>query len=684
MMGLASGIAEGARLPWIAVFEADPETFYDRFIRGYAEVPPYERADAPDAARMLFGPLVAEDPARAQLGDAIIAWLNARRREPIPADRRKRGRLIREISESFEIIRALEPGEAALWVHDNRIRLMDWTSRLVESPARDARAAFLLTLAVTQPVVDGEDLTRLWMDICREAGGVLPAEYLDVGLMGLRRLSKMEHQTAEAPWLAGLAQWALVREPSDQKFAAEWLALKRVYPRQPGQWRKEIAALLRTKQYRDAEIEPPAWWACDPEMAVMSRPNAKLTDGYRSPMPDDCKALIERLQSTPYGEVAPAIETFMQAHVRFARATGINQHLIAAVHQLGTALVVTRNETACVQAEELARMALHWQPFNVLLWTLWADALEARGAVMASEIVRREHVGRVPFNVDARTQLAEMLIALDQCEEARTVVDRCFAEGLVDEATHALRVRLTAHLDGIRAARDVAALAVEELPESQVLAHYSEQLGREEKPTLIAVRYQKNPPKPVSEALTASSDADSRTVVGFRELASARALGDRLMFGHDETAIAEVRELLAEEPDFAYAQLLAVRAGIWADDSAELACVPAAFERALADEDAQVLTRLAERVPKLEALTMVARVLFGDVDAQDRIADWLAETQTDEPGPIADMRPRLRVMLGGATEADAVAAGLSVQREKVLTVLRRVNEAMIGSDLIAA
>lgn len=245
-----------------------------------------------------------------------------------PADRRKRGRLIREISESFEIIRTLEPGGVAQWLHDNRIRLLDWTSRLVQSPARDARAAFLLTLAVTQPVVDCEDLTRLWMDICREAGGALPGEYLDVGLMGLRRLPKMAHQTSEAPWLAGLAQWAMEQEPSEQEFALGWLALKRLYPRQPDKWRKEISALLRTKQYHDAEIEPPAWWSCDPQMAVMGRPNFQPADGYRSPMPDECRALIKRLQATSYGEVAPAIESFMQDHVRFARATSIGQHLV--------------------------------------------------------------------------------------------------------------------------------------------------------------------------------------------------------------------------------------------------------------------------------------------------------------------------------------------------------------------
>lgn len=680
-MGLASGIVDGARHPWIAVFEADPETSYDRFIRGYAEVPPYERADAPDAARMLFGPLAAEDPARAKLGAAITAWLNARRREPIPSDRRKRGRLIREISESFEIIRALEPGEAALWVHNNRIRLMDWTSRLVESPARDARAAFLLTLAVTQAVVDVEDLTRLWMDICREAGGVLPGEYLDVGLMGLRRLPKMAHQTAEAPWLAGLAQWAMSQEPSDQEFAAEWLALKRVYPRQPGQWRKEIAALLRTKQYRDAEIESPAWWACDPQMAVMGRPNFRPADGYRSPMPDETNALIERVETTPYDEVAAAIETFTQSHIRFARATGINQHLVEAMHRLGIALVATRDVTACDRAVGLAHLALHWQPFNAHAWTLWADALETRDAVAASEIVRREHIRRLPFNIDARTQLAEMLIALDRCEEARTIVDRCFAEGLVNEFVHVLRIRLAAHLDGIEAARDAVAEAVAEFPDAPGVADYAARLAREELPWLLAIRYLNHPIAPAAEA---ADEIGEGVIVRLQELADARTLGERLIAGPDAAAVAEVAALLAEEPDFAYAQLLAVRTGIWAGEQAELASVPAAFERALGDEDAEMLARVMERAPKLEALTLVARALFGDVDAQDRIVDWLAEAATDEPGPVAAMRPRLRVILGGATSADDVATGLSSQRDKVLTVLRRVNEALIDSDLIAA
>jgi hypothetical protein len=677
-------MAVGVRHPWIEVFEADPATAYDRFIRGYADVPPYERAEAPDAARMLFRPLAVDDPALAQLGTAVTAWLDKRRREPIPADRRLRGRLIREISESFEIIRALEPGGAAQWVHDNRIRLMDWTSRLVESPARDAREAFLLTLAVTQPVVDSDDLTRLWMDICREAGGALPREYLNVGLMGLRRLPTMEQQTSEAPWLAGLAQWAMARQPSQTEFAAEWLALKRVYPRQPHQWRQEIAALLRTAKYSQAEIQPPAWWASDPQLAVMNWRNLTFWDGHRSPMPYDCSVLIDRLQSKPYVEMAPTIEGFVNAHVRFARATGISDHLVAAMHQLGKALVATRVEAACARAEQLARLALHWQPFNAHSWSLWADGLEARGAVKASEIVRREQVRRLPFNVDARTQLSEMLIALDRCEEAQTVVDRCFAEGLVDAVVHALRIRLASHLDGIEAAREAMVEALKEFPGAQSLTYYADLLGHEEKPSLVALRYQRHPLAPDSSASAEAAYSDGGAVVRLGRLAEARALGDRLSAGADKAAVVEVAALLAEEPDFAYAQLLAVRAGIWAAEEMELASLPAAFERALKDEDAQTLVRLAKRAPRLEALTLVARALFGDVDTQHRIADWLAESTRDDPEPVAAMRLRLRVILGGATGADAVADGLSAKRDKVITVLRDVNEAMIDSDLIAA
>jgi hypothetical protein len=83
-----------------------------------------------------------------------------------------------------------------------------------------------------EPTVDANGLAPMWQDICREAGGRLPQHYLSIGLLGLRRLPKVD----EPLWLAGLAQWALAQHPSDSEFKAEWLALKPLYPRAPQSW----------------------------------------------------------------------------------------------------------------------------------------------------------------------------------------------------------------------------------------------------------------------------------------------------------------------------------------------------------------------------------------------------------------------------------------------------------------
>ena len=256
----------------------------------------------------------------------------------------------------------------------------------------------------------------------------------------------------------------------------------------------------------------------------MGKPNFLPADGYRSPMPDECRALIDRLQTTSYVEVAPAIETFIQAHVRFARATGISQHLVAAMHQLGMALVAIRDEAACIRAERLARLALHWQPFNAHAWTLWADALEARGVVAASEIVRWEQVRRLPFDVDARAQLAEMLIALDRFEEARTIVDRCFEEGLVNEVVDSLGIRLAAHLDGIEAARETAEAAVKEFPDYKLLADFKSKLVQGENLWVTSFRYQEYPLALDSNALASTGEAGDGMIIRLRDMAHARTL----------------------------------------------------------------------------------------------------------------------------------------------------------------
>jgi hypothetical protein len=238
------------RHPWLQQFEETPERAFSDLLAGYADIHPYERADAPDAAHTLFAPLDPPDPARRALAPAILGWLERQRKDPRPAARPRLQRRVREVCEAFEIIALLDVTAAAVELRRRFVFWNDWVSRLVISSARDARAEYWRMLALTLPLMTqaGEDIDRdglvpLWQQLCREAGAKLPRPYLSIGLLGLRRVPRSKDET-ELQWVSGLAQWALMRRPSDDEFEAEWLTLKPLYPRSTAHWRRLIVSLL--------------------------------------------------------------------------------------------------------------------------------------------------------------------------------------------------------------------------------------------------------------------------------------------------------------------------------------------------------------------------------------------------------------------------------------------------------
>jgi len=277
--------ADDGRHPWIAEFERSPKAAFGNLLAGYARVHPYERADAPDAVRMLFGPLSPDDRARQALGPAILEWLKERRRQPLPADPHRLQRFVREVCEAFEIVALLSVADAAVELRRGFVMWNEWTKRLILSSDRDARAEYWRMLALTQPRVaesssiEPHGLAPFWLEICAESGGRLQERYLTIGLLGLRRLPGAPLDGVETPWLAGLARWAMAQNPSDEAFLAEWRPLKQLYPRTSAQWRKQVRDVLAAKPFKDAEIEPPAWWGADPHVkgtasgAILSPPS---------------------------------------------------------------------------------------------------------------------------------------------------------------------------------------------------------------------------------------------------------------------------------------------------------------------------------------------------------------------------------------------------------------------------
>jgi tetratricopeptide (TPR) repeat protein len=416
-MSVASGGIIHGRHPWLTRFESAPENALNDLLAGYADAHPYERADAPDAALMLFGPLGSEDPTRKKLEPAILSWLERRRKEAVPAARPKLQRRVREISEAFEIIALLQLADAAIELRRRFIIWNDWAARLVVSSARDARAEYWRMLALTQPLVatGAPDIARntlmmMWQRVCREAGGRLPRHYLSIGLLGLRYL-QIPDQGSELSWVSGLAQWALCQRPSNAEFKAEWLALKPLYPRSPSRWRNIVGHLLSAPQFRDAGIYPPGWWRIDPELSSIKRGDIKL---LRSPMPEAAEQVIRELPKS-FDIVEPHIDRLVADHRSFVYATGDSRYFVRAIHVVGTALLRKMPDEPhrrAYKVQELAREGLKWEPFSTHLWSLWVQALISDGSIGEAEILGWESIRRLPTEPMPRDLLALILARL--------------------------------------------------------------------------------------------------------------------------------------------------------------------------------------------------------------------------------------------------------------------------------
>jgi len=726
-MALTATHSPGGHHPWLAEFEKAPVEAFGELLSGYAKIFPYDRADAPDAARMLFGPLPADDPLLVALDHAATSWLEQRREGPLPGERPKLQRAIREICEAFEIIALLGLADAATDLRRRFVVWNEWVARLVLSPARDARAEYWRSLALTQPLVAGASrgaeahgLEPLWYRLCRAAGGLLPKRYLDIGLLGLRRLRESE-SGSEVPWVGGLAQWALAQDPSESEFKAEWLALKALYPRSPQRWRALVARLLSTATF--AHVEPPAWWGFDTDFAQLKREiNPTHRASLQSPLPAEAHSLIARF-GEPFVNIEPRINALFERHRRFVSQTGDAQYFVRAIDAVGRALIGRAGDAPHARAGKaqlLAREGLSWKPYDTILWSLWRDALAADGLIEAAELVAWEKLHRVPTdpegynqlagllarqpkrrdeaealfrhmivlfpqNVHTRNRLAELLIVEDRISEAIAVFDGIFRAGMEDAVSYALRARLYSHEGKNELARDAVRKGLELDPTDFGLLNWQQRLDHDEPLPLKTAALDEPLPSPPA----AHEFQPDPVLEGILRSGNVRRLRFRLESPTDKAseaaALAELRQILQEDPTFAYAEILAARHGAWDGESSTLPSFAAAFEEALRAEDRAKLEQLAQLQPRLQALILVARAVLGDADAALEVEAWLrAEPVTGEAPAVstlrAGLRPILRVIEGGLSPREAFAS----HRETVVTTLHDANEASLDEDTLLA
>jgi hypothetical protein len=720
-MALTAGLMSPLNHPWLTEFSGAPVAALGDLLAGYASVFPYDRADAPDAARMLFGPFPADDPLRVELDRAVIGWLEQRRKASLSTERPRLQRAIREISEAFEIIALLELPNAAVDLRRRFVVWNEWVARLILSPARDARAQYWRTLALTQRLVaesrsglNAKGLEPLWHRICREAGGPLPKRYLDIGLLGLRSLPADQHGF-EVPWLAGLAHWALAHNPSTAEFNAEWFALKALYPRAPQRWRELISGLLSTTTF--STVKAPAWWSSDNDFRRESGPRRPTPS--QSPLPADAQALIARFHE-PFARVEPRIDALFSRHHDFVTHTGDARYFARACHVVGRALIERDGDDPhgrARKAQLLAREGLGWEPYDRFLWSLWRDALVADGKIEAAELVGWEKMKRVPADPETysevggllsqqpsrrdeaealyryaikrfpnnpffRHRLAELFLIQDRLPEATSVIDEVFSAGLPHAVTYVILARLRSFAGNQELAREAIEGGLTLDPSNEVLLGLRDRLERGEALPLKSSELQ----QPLSAASSRRDEGEDPALAAAMRSGLVRRLRFRLEAMTDAAsttnALSELRELLREEPTFAYAELLAARQGVWQAERTTLPSFAAAFEDALREEDRAKLEQLAQQQPRLNALILVARAVLGDASAAREIEEWLrAEPTTEETAVAAvlrvGLRPMLQVVDGGVSAPETFIS----HREAIVTVLHDANEASVDEDL---
>jgi hypothetical protein len=669
--------------PWLAVLEASPQQAVADLMAGYAAVFPYTRADAPDVARMLVGHLPADDPARKAMATGLFSWLEEKRFDPLPADPARLQDFVRQVSEAFEIISLVGLVEPALKLREQYVRWFEWAERLNLAPSRDARASYLRMLANTQLIVADhiaapDALAPFWMRLCRSAGSTYPKRYLQIGLLGLRRMPSAIER-GDSPWMAGLAVWALAQKPTDHAFLRAWRPMKRLYPASPKKMRQRVFNVLSQKMFADAEIQPPGWWANDPDF-----PKTKDPKGHGHPLQppplEFPNGLIRDLRNhAAFSDMRVRLEQMVVRYVRYTDVTGDDYFLVRSFCKVGKELlrnVVDAYSERAQFAEDLARRVLRYQPRNPIAWGLWRDALFSRGAFDASIALGWETVRRFPNDPLMRTELAEILIARNQLDEALSVIKGAIDAGISNHYTYQILARLLARRGEIMAAKKAIEDGLSIAADNSWLLTARSLLDAG-KPLLLVANARQRAVEAIDGSLQNS------TALALEHSAKLRRLRPRLQ--EDDSAMEELKEILKSDPNLAYAQILAARHRIWHASEQPLPPVAAAFEEALAAEDLETLKALTAQMPRLESLVLLARAILGDIDAANEVAERLRDASDGADDQAAEiLRERFQTvfqLIDGGLDA---AAAIAKCADKLRIAIYDTNEALSAPELMAA
>jgi tetratricopeptide (TPR) repeat protein len=303
---------------------------------------------------------------------------------------------------------------------------------------------------------------------------------------------------------------------------------------------------------------------------------------------------ILRDAASPITSLRPRVDRLLNAHRRYADATGDTYYLVRTACNVGMRLLrenPTERAARGAVAATLAREALDYEPNDIFAWGLWPDALAAQGALEAAEEVGWESVRRYPENPQQRTQLATLVDeALGRTVEAERLLRETIALFPLHPATRPqLATLLADQLDRPAEAATILREAIEVVPDHPhsyaqlatllagrfgdrqgaigVLRQQQQRQADNEVTRQLLARLMVGQPVGRRRRQTATPKAAAGKSIDIGiDLGPARAR--RALFRVETTdipdrvaALDEVRRLLAEDPALAYMRYVAQRTG---------------------------------------------------------------------------------------------------------------------------
>ena len=421
--------------PWLEAFRCDPNRAIADLFSGRFGACSALRLDVPEFLYQQFPTNMANE--RAQLDDALGSWLS-NMREGYASQVKRLGFSVygKRVGDALIALQLLDLPRTKGRIHADTGAWLRWLSPLRLAPERDPGLECFRLLTRGQP---DARRTALWL---RLATDPRPG-YLTVALAGLRLLPNQGNaRKNQVLMLQALLRHAVKihHEASEAStfFNRHFAAQRGLFPRGPQHWSQILDEALdgfleHTKEPIARELADAL--RTDARTSFQAKRRRPSSGRARMPAPatqEEWSDLKDDILGSDHRPEILARRLFeiLERNREYAEATGVGHFFVRTLHNVGTTLLKRHKlgSSDMTRFGVMIERALIWEPANPYCWALWADWFKVQGHRDAQEATLREMLRLFPNNLPAQVELARLLIARGEWDEAehhlRNAMDR--------------------------------------------------------------------------------------------------------------------------------------------------------------------------------------------------------------------------------------------------------------------